>query len=61
MHPFASAIDTALPEPPERVEMMLDHAVPWAKPPGGPGARRFAAYPDQSLADWHRAHGLYED
>jgi hypothetical protein len=61
VHPFASAIDTALPKPPERVEIMLDYAAPWAEPPGGRGENHFAEYPDQSIADWHRAHGLYED
>ncbi len=25
---------------------------------GLPGDERFEAYPDRSLADWHRAHGL---
>lgn len=61
VHPFASAIDTALPESPDRVEIMLDHAPTWARPPGGPSENRFAEYPDQSLAEWHRAHELYQD
>lgn len=28
MHPFASALDTELPKPPERVHIMLDFALP---------------------------------
>ena len=61
VHPFASAIDTALPKPPERVVIMLDYAAPWAEPPGGADDRRFAEYPDQSIEDWHRGRGLYQD
>ena len=61
VHPFASVIDTALPKPPERVEIMLDYAAPWAEPLGGADDRRFAEYPDESIEDWHRARGLYED
>ena len=58
VHPFASAIDTALPTPPEVVHMMLDFAVPWAEVPDGPNDRRFAEYPDESIEDWHNRHGL---
>jgi hypothetical protein len=57
VHPFASAIDTALPQPPSNTHMMLDFAAPWVKIEAGPGDERFSRYPDKSLADWHRAHG----
>ena len=58
VYPFASAIDTPLPKPPEDVEMMLDYAVPWADVPAGRTHRHFARYPEESIADWHRKRGL---
>lgn len=61
VHPFASAIDTPLPRAPERVRIMLDFATPWCEIPDGENERHFARYPDESLADWHRRHGLYEE
>ena len=32
LHPFASAIDTELPEPPDRVHMLLDSKANWVQP-----------------------------
>jgi hypothetical protein len=61
VHPFASAIDTPLPTPPERVEIMLDSAVSWAEVPEGDRDAHFAEYPDESIEAWHRRLGLYED
>ena len=61
VHPFASAIDTPLPKPPERDHIMLDYAAPWCEIPSGPDERHFSEYPDESLADWHRRHGLRDD
>jgi hypothetical protein len=58
VHPFASAIDTPLPEPPERVHIMLDDKAPWVRVPTGVGEIHFAQYPDESLEDWHRRHRL---
>ncbi len=58
VHPFASAIDTPLPRPPERVHMMLDYAAPWCEIPSGENERHFREFPDESLADWHETHGL---
>lgn len=60
VHPFASAIDTPLPEPPERVHIMLDFKAPWVRVPDGPGEVHFARYPEESLEDWHRRHGLLD-
>ena len=60
VHPFASAVDTPLPDPPERVCIMLEHAAGWAHPDRRPPERHFAGYPDESLAEWHRRHGLAE-
>ena len=59
VHPFASAIDTKLPTPPETQAIMTEYAPSWAGPPQG--AARFAHYPDQGIEDWHRARGLFEE
>lgn len=58
VHPFASAIDTDLPTPPEFVHLMTDYRAPWCRIEGLPEDPRFPEYPDESLADWHRARGL---
>lgn len=61
VHPFASAIDTPLPVPPERVHIMLDSKASWVEVPEGPRERHFPDYPDDSIADWHKQRGLWED
>ncbi len=61
VHPFASAIDTPLPKPPERDHIMLDYAAPWCEIPSGPNERHFPEFPDESLAGWHQRHGLRDD
>ena len=60
VHPFASAIDTPLPVPPEHVDVMLDYACAWEEPPAADGKTRFAEYPKLSIEAWHRRHGLYD-
>jgi len=60
IYPFASAIDNELPKPPELVHIMLDFAAPWVEVPRGEGHRHFNRYPDESIEDWHRRHGLYQ-
>ena len=59
VHPFASAIDTALPTPPERVHLMLDFKAPWVEPDIRPGDQVFPRYPVQSIEDWHKSRGLW--
>jgi hypothetical protein len=54
VYPFASAIDTALPRPPQTVHIMLDYAAPWVEVPRGKGQRHFREYPDEAIIDWHR-------
>jgi hypothetical protein len=61
VHPFAAAIDTPLPRPPERQHIMLNSAAPWVEVPSGPNETHFDGYPDQSLEDWHRSRGLWVD
>ncbi len=58
MHPFASAIDTKLPKPPERVHIMLDFAASWLEIPDQPSDRHYQRYPQESLAQWHERLGL---
>jgi len=61
VHPFASAIDTALPKAPERVHLMLNYAAPWVEVPTGRKDARFGEYPELSIEDWHKARSLYEE
>lgn len=58
IHPFASAIDTELPKPPERVHLMLSSKAGWVEARSDARDRRFEAYPDESLAEWHERLGL---
>ncbi len=61
VHPFASAVDTPLPDPPERMHIMLNYAASWCEIPSGPDEIHFPEGPDESLADWHRRHGLRDE
>lgn len=58
IHPFASAIDTELPAPPERTHLMLASKAPWVSVRAEPGDRTFDEYPDESIAQWHQRLGL---
>ncbi|QIN84907.1 GFA family protein [Rubrobacter tropicus] len=58
VHPYASAIDTPLPKPPECVRIMLNYAAPWCDIPANDRETHFPEYPEESLEDWHRRHGL---
>jgi len=58
VHPFATAIDSDLPEPPERVHLMLKYRANWVEVPETDRDRHFDEYPTESLADWHRRLGL---
>ena len=54
--PSAAAIDTPLPTPPSQVHLMLRYKPDWVPVPGrGP---HYPEYPELSIADWHRQHGL---
>ena len=53
IHPFASAIDTPLPTPPEQTHMMLGSRAPWVEVPIRPGDKHFDEYPQESIAGWH--------
>ena len=58
VHPFASAIDTELPLPPERTHLMLDSKPAWVPVHKGDRDKEFGGYPDESLAEWHQRLGL---
>ncbi|MGI9305056.1 MAG: GFA family protein [Gammaproteobacteria bacterium] len=61
VHPFASAIDTELPVPPERTHLMLGSKAPWVELRIDAHDKRFAEYPQESIADWHERLGLVSD
>ena len=54
IHPFASAIDTDLPIPPERTHLMLESKAPWVELQKGSNDKEFDGYPDESIAEWHQ-------
>ena len=58
VHPFASAIDTALPIPPEHTHLMMASRASWIEPHMGNHDKVFDRYPDESIAQWHRRLGL---
>lgn len=58
VHPHASAIDTPLPVPPQRVHIMLGSKAPWVEPVVRAGDLCHDEYPGESLAQWHARHGL---
>jgi hypothetical protein len=58
VHPFASAIDSDLPRPPQRIHMMLGSKAGWVEVRAGRKDRKFDSYPDESLAQWHQRLGL---
>ncbi len=61
VHPFASAIDTALPAAPESTHIMLAFKAPWVAVEAGPRDRRHDRYPEESIAEWHARLGLADE
>jgi len=61
VHPFASAVDTELPRPPERTHLMLGSKASWVEVRAGDQDRCFAEYPDESITQWHERLGLNAD
>ncbi len=61
VHPFASAIDTPLPQPPSKVHLMLRFKPSWVVPDFGRGDAKFREYPKLSIEQWHRKRGLWVD
>ena len=58
IHPFASAIDTPLPVPPERTHIMLAFKPEWVEVEAKPNDLQLPEYPEESIADWHERLGL---
>jgi hypothetical protein len=61
IYPLSSAIDTKLPTPPELVHLFLHNKASWVVPAVGPNDKCFDRYPELSIEDWHRRHGLWLD
>jgi hypothetical protein len=60
VHPFASAIDSDLPRPPEHTHLMLAFKAPWVPAHIEEGDLSFDVYPEESLAQWHERLGLVQ-
>jgi len=58
IHPFASAIDTELPVPPETTHIMLASKANWVEPSIGKNDKTFDGYPEEAIAAWHQRLGL---
>ncbi len=61
VHPFASAIDSTLPAPTERVHVNLEFKAPWVQLRRGRRDHCFKHYSGESLEDWHRRHGVLDE
>jgi len=59
IYPFASAIDTPLPTPPEIRHMMIEHKVPWADI--ADCKQQFDQYSNEGIEDWHKNRGLLDE
>ncbi|MBT4638073.1 MAG: GFA family protein [Deltaproteobacteria bacterium] len=58
VHPFASAIDTDLPIPPERTHLMLGSKGTWPEVDAKSVDKMFLEYPEESIAQWHERLNL---
>jgi len=58
VHPFASAIDSELPTPPEHVHILLDSKANWVDVEAGKTSQCFSGFPEESIAAWHQRLGL---
>ncbi|KAI5307702.1 hypothetical protein KEM55_007643, partial [Ascosphaera atra] len=56
VHPFASAIDTELPEPDSMVCVSGDSKPEWARWPEG-GKDVYDRFGPDSIESWHKKHG----
>ena len=61
VHPFASAIDTPLPEAPEQIHIMLGSKANWVRLDAREGEAIYDLYPPESLEAWHRRHALLDE
>lgn len=53
IHPFASAIDSKLPVPPEHTHLMLEFKPEWVEVEKKKRDKTFQRYPQESIQEWH--------
>ena len=58
IHPLASAIDTALPVPPEHTHLLLAGKPSWIEVEHGGRDQVFDGFPEESIAAWHERTGM---
>ena len=58
IHPFASCIDTELPISEEMVVLMMKSKASWVRLPEGK-TKLYDEYPELSIDDWHKKHGVW--
>ena len=58
VHPFASAIDSELPTPPEYTHLMIGSKSDWVPINNNGKDKCFDEYPEESIAQWHARLGL---
>lgn len=62
VYPFASAIDSELPVPPETQHIMLNDKAGWVQVPKDSKADQFfPEYPEEAIIDWHRKRDLVDE
>jgi hypothetical protein len=58
VHPFASAIDSKLPVPPESTHLMLAFKAPWVQVEAMRGDKKYRQWPEEAIAEWHKRLGV---
>lgn len=53
IHPFASAIDSELPVPPEHTNLMLEFKPDWVELKRNKKDKYFSRYPKEAIQEWH--------
>src|SRR4029453_7675574 len=57
-YPFAAAVDTPLPRPPEFIHVRTEERLEWVPQIGSEGDPSFEENTDESMVEWHRRLGL---
>jgi hypothetical protein len=60
-YPFAAAIDTPLPVPPEFIHVRTEERLGWVPQIGSPEDPQFETNTEESMAEWHERLGLETD
>ena len=53
------AIDRELPKAPSSVHLLMRDKAAWVEPKIGPNDDCFDGYPELSIEEWHKKHGLW--